>query len=260
MSTKPNIVELLYSSSNPEPVHPAIYCVYSPLALANLQDIITSYSLNLSAQISLLMEYLQGLVYLHDQKCIMHRDIKPDNLAVLSLFPPRGIILDLDNATSEETSYDNQQGTVPYQAPEVINLSFQATGNQQSYGRSADVWALGMSAFCALRGVHTRWNLFDHGSTRSTYLPGTTHLDFVLESRLKNFHRDVQRKAASYPAHLEYADFLRKMTLYRTMSRYSASRALTTAEGLWPEREREKPAITPKAQEQGTKRKIDEVG
>ena len=252
-------MELLYSSSDPEPAYPGIYCVYSPLALANLQDVITTHSLNLSVQIGLLIEYLQGLAYLHDQKGIMHRDIKPDNLAVLSLCPPRGIILDLDNATLEEISYDGHQGTVPYQAPEVISLNFPPSGNRQSYGRSADVWSLGMSVFCALRGVQTRWSFFDPGPTRGSFLPGTTHTDFVLETRLKNFHKDVRKKSAKYAAHQKYVDFLTKMTLYHAKPRISASQALDTAENLWPEKEREKPALSPKAQSQGTKRKIGEV-
>ena len=262
MFTKPNILELLYSSTNLEPVYPAIYCVYSPLAFGNLQDVIVACfpDLSLSIQIGLLMEYLQGLTYLHDQKGIMHRDIKPDNLAVMCLSPPRGIILDLDSATSEETSYDYQKGTVSYQAPEIINLSFPAAGIRQSYGRSADVWALGMSAFCALRGEHTKWNVFDDGPTRGNFLPGTTHLDYVTETRLINFHTDVKRKAAKYKEHLQYIDFLKRMTAYRTVSRISASRALEIVEGLWPEEEREEPEVESKWKAQGTKRKIGEVG
>ena len=259
MFTKPNILELLYSSSNPEPAYPAIYCVYSPLAFGNLQDVIAACSPNLSTQIGLLIEYLQGLTYLHDQKGIMHRDIKPKNLAVMCLSPPRGIILDLDNATSEETSYDYQQGTVSYQAPEIINLSFPAAGIRQSYGRSADVWALGMSAFCALRGAHTNWNIFDRGSTRGNFLPGTTHMDFVTETRLETFHEHMGTIAVKHPKYLRYIDFLIEMTAYRPVSRFTASKALNTAEGLWPESERGKPVISSKAQARGIKRKIGKV-
>ena len=258
MSRKPNIVELLHSSSNLEPAYPAIYCVYSPLALANLEDIIQSHTLNLPAQITLLMDYLRGLAYLHDQKGIMHRDIKPENLGILSLSPPRGIILDLDSATSEETSDDIGQGTVPYQAPEIINLRVPAIAIQQSYGRSVDVWALGMSAFCALRGTHTRWSHYDYTSKHVHYLPGTTNPDFVLATRLRNFHYELEKQSANFPPFLEYFDFLRKMTMYHPQSRFSASEALKRAEDLRPGKD--KPAITPKAQSQGTKRKIGDVG
>ena len=258
MSGKPNIVELLHSSINLEPAFPAVYCVYSPLALASLEDILQTHNINLPAQIALLMDYLRGLAYLHDQKGIMHRDIKPDNLGILSLCPPKGIILDLDAATSEETSLDDGQGTVPYQAPEIINLRFPAIANQQSYGRSVDVWALSMSAFHALRGTHTRWSLYDRGSAYAHCLPGTTNPDFVLATRLKNFHNEVKTQSARYLPYLEYFDFLKEMTLYHPQSRFSASEALNKAGSLEPGTV--KPAITPKGQAQGTKRKIGEVG
>ena len=235
-----------------------MYCVYSPLALANFEDIIQTHNINLPAQVALLMDYLRGLAYLHDQKGIMHRDLKPDNLGILSLCPPRGIILDLDAATSEETSDDEGQGTVPYQAPETINLRLPAIASQQSYGRSVDVWALGMSAFRALRRAHTRWSQYDRGSAYVYYLPGTTNPDFVLATRLNNFHNEVKTQSANYPPYLEYSDFLTEMTLYDPQSRFSASEALNKAESLRPGEE--KPAITPKGQVQGTKRKIGEVG
>lgn len=255
-SKKPNIVKLVYFSTDLDLDYPAIYCMYSPLALATIQDVITTSILNLSAQVSLLIEYLQGLAYLHDQKGIMHRDIKPENLAILSMCPPRGIILDLDSATSEETSFDTEQGTIRYQAPEVINLSFPPIGTRQSYGKSADVWSLGMSAFCLLRGTHTQWDIYDVESTRGSYLPGTDHVDFVLETRLQTFHDNIRKAAAVHPDHKQYVEYLTKLTLYNAKSRLSASRALETAEALWPKRENpwmfDKPV-------QGNKRKIGEV-
>ena len=258
MSRKPNIVELLLSSSNLEPTFPATYCVYSPLALADLADIIQSHTLNLPAQITLLMDYLRGLAYLHDEKGIMHRDIKPENLGLLSLCPPRGIILDLDSATSEETSNDPTQGTVSYQAPEIINLSLLANASQRSYGRSVDVWALGMSAFCALRGKQTRWSEFGNRPPYVQYLPGTIYRDFVTANRLDRFHDKIKTQTADFPAFREYSDFLRRMTLYHPQSRFSAFEALTRAGGL--NSAKGEPTIVPKVQAQGTKRKIGEVG
>ena len=258
MCRKPNIVELLHSSSNLEPIYPAIYCVYSPLAVTDLADLIPSHTINLPAQIALLMDYLRGLSYLHDQKGIMHRDIKPENLGLLSLCPPRGIILDLDSATSEETSNDPKQGTVPFQAPEIINLNLLANVSQRRYGRSVDVWALGVSAFCVLRGKETNWSEFDIQPYVVQYLPGTTYTDFVLANRLSRFHDKVKTQTADSPAFREYSDLLTGMTLYHPQTRFSAFEALTRAESL--ESGKGKPAIIPKAQAQGTKRKIGEVG
>lgn len=256
-SRKPNIVKLLHSSSNLEHAYPAIYCVYSPLAVANLDDIIQSHKLNLPAQIALLKDYLRGLAYLHDEKGIMHRDIKPDNLGLLSLCPPKGIILDLDAATSEETSDDPTQGTVPYQAPEIINLRLPAIADQQTYGRSVDVWALGVSAFCALKGTHVRWSEFDYTSTYTHHLPGTTNPDFVLATRLNRFHNKLKEQVADYKHFREYFNLLREMTLYHPRSRFSASEALNKAEDL--ESGKGEPTIIPKVLAQGTKRKIGRV-
>ncbi len=132
--------------------------MYTPLALANLEDVVKTYDMSLSAQIALLVDYLQGLTYLHDVKEIMHRDIKPLNLGVLSFNPPRGVILDLDAATSEETSDDHMQGTVSYLAPEIIKLKMAPTSRPLRYGRSIDVWGLGMSAIFALTGQTVNWN------------------------------------------------------------------------------------------------------
>ena len=260
-SRKPNIVELLHSSSDLEPAYPAIYCVYSPLAVADLENIIRSHTLNLAAQIALLMDYLRGLIYLHDEKGIMHRDIKPDNLGLLTLCPPRGIILDLDSATSEETSNDAGHGTVSYQAPEIINLKILPKDNRRNYGRSVDVWALGVSAFCALTAKHTRWSEYGRGSAYFRHLPGTKNPDYVLATRLDRFHNHVQAIALRSPLYLKYVDLLKEMTIYHPRSRISASKALNKAKGLASlVEEMEKPEIKPKGQAQGTKRKIGEVG
>ena len=260
-SRKPNIVELLHSSSDLEPAYPAIYCVYSPLAVASLENIIRSHTLNLPAQIALLMDYLRGLIYLHDEKGIMHRDIKPDNLGLRTLCPPRGIILDLDSATSEETSGDPGHGTVPYQAPEIINLRLPTKYKQPKYGRSVDVWALGVSAFCAVRAKHTRWSEYDRGSGYFRNLPGTEDPEYVLGTRLDRFHDQMEAQTAKSPFYLKYFDLLKGMTLYYPRSRIPASEALNRAAGLASViKEMGKPAITPKGQAQGTKRKIGEVG
>ena len=258
MSRKPNVVELLYSSCNLESAYPGIYCVYSPLALANLEDLIKPFTLNLPAQITLLMDYLRGLVYLHDQKGIMHRDIKPENLGLLSFCPPRGIILDLDAATSEETSNDPNQGTIPYQAPEIINLRLQAGASEDSYGRSVDVWALGMSAFYAFTCTHPQWSILDH-ATIGLRLPGTDNPDFVLATRLKIYHQAVEILSSQFESHMPYFDLLENMTMYSPQKRFSASEALNEAEGLRQATGEPAMFFKEQAQAHGTKRKIGEV-
>ena len=199
--------------------------------MSTLEDVIPSYTMNVSAQIALLVQYLRGLAYLHDAKGIMHRDIKPCNLGVLSLNPPRGIILDLDSATTEDTSRDCGHGSLAYQAPDIIGLRFSGS-NGRSYGRSVDVWALGMSAFFVLRSEHAKWNDFDYGPSRGNCLLGTDATQFVTWSRLGNFHQFIQEKVTPFVPYLEYFRFLKKMTLFDPQARISASDALIIAEGL----------------------------
>lgn len=76
----------------------------SLLARASLNIVISSYEIKLSSQIALLANNLQGLVYLHDIKGIIHRNIKPSNLGILAFNPSWGVILDLNAAMTEKTS------------------------------------------------------------------------------------------------------------------------------------------------------------
>lgn len=103
-------------------------------------------------------DYLNGLSFLH-QKGIMHRDINPNNLAVTSLDNPIGIVIDLDSATSFETSTDHMVGTLAYLAPEVASLKENKTG---CYDKAIDVWALGLSMVAIHTGQRLRWTYRDH--------------------------------------------------------------------------------------------------
>lgn len=101
-SKQDNIVELVHCVSHFNASVPDAYCVYTPLAVASLSDLIISYEVDIHAQITLLGAYANGLSYLHDEKGIMHMDISPNNLAVISFDPPQGMIIDLDTATKSQ--------------------------------------------------------------------------------------------------------------------------------------------------------------
>ena len=215
-----------------------------------------TYALNLPAQIALLIEYLRGLVYLHESKGIMHRDIKPNNLGVLSFSLFKGVILDLDSATTETLSDDDRQGTIAYLAPEVIDLKMETTTD--GYGRSIDVWSLGMSFFYVLRGKHVMWNDYDGVWTKGAHLPGTNTTDFVLEGRLSRFHKSLgtlKQKGGDLGG---YVSLLERMTAYKVEARHSASQALGIAEGLAENlaNHGKTPAMPSRREAPGTKRKI----
>lgn len=246
-------MELLHSSSNLEPAIPVVYCVYSPLAFATLEDVADTHHISLAAQIALLIDYLRGLVFLHDTKGIMHRDIKPANLGVRSFDPPRGVILDLDAATIETTSDDHGQGTIPYLAPEIISLKVNPATNAQRYKSSVDVWGMGLSAIRALRAQPLNWNDFDDSSTRGQKLPETRVTNFVLPGRLYRFRNALRNKVAEAPRFSRYYRLLERMTMWDPVSRCPAAEALELAENL--SARHEEITMVPR---QGIKRKVGE--
>ena len=140
---------------------PEAYCIYQPLASGNLYNFAIEKKITLTTQVSLFREYLAGLAFLHEEKGVMHRDIKPNNLGVVGLTPPRGVIFDLDSATRDEASMDHLKGTLSYLAPEVVALKEWERDKRnakaraqppQPYGRKVDVWALGLSAYTIYSG------------------------------------------------------------------------------------------------------------
>ncbi|MCJ1402227.1 hypothetical protein MMC11_005447 [Xylographa trunciseda] len=156
-----NIVQLLDCVANFQTQIPIAYCIYSPLAVMTVEGVIDSCETSSATQLTLLKDYLAGLLHLHD-KGIMHRDIKPANMAVKSLQVPIGVILDLDSAITSPTSIDHNQGTVPYLAPEIIALKEWDSSKPMppAYENSVDIWALGLSMFTLLTKKHWSWRPF----------------------------------------------------------------------------------------------------
>jgi serine/threonine protein kinase len=94
----------------------------------------------------LFRDALEGIKFLHDQGYI-HRDIKPANIGVRA---GRAVILDIGQAvelppTAELRDAPGASGTMNYLAPER---------EMGSYGKPADVWALGCIGFSLTYGYH----------------------------------------------------------------------------------------------------------
>ena len=145
---------------------PSAFCVYMPLAIGSLANLVDRRP-DILTQITLMTDYLTGLACLHG-KGVMHRDIKPNNLGVVSLAPPKGVILDLDGATRGKSSDDHLQGTIPFLAPEIIRLKqwsklsaevAEQTAKPEQYGPTVDIWALGLSAFMLCTGRLLPWKV-----------------------------------------------------------------------------------------------------
>ena len=132
-----------------------VWMLYTPLArctfttyLRPQQDI----TLSREARIALLEQVLKGLVCLHDQGWV-HRDLKPTNLGVVSMEPPKAVILDLGQAHHIEASEaqlgiqptPGGLGTVWYLAPAM---------ELRPYNARVDMWAFGLIAIEVMTGFH----------------------------------------------------------------------------------------------------------
>lgn len=73
----------------------------------------------------------------------MHRDIKPDNLAYVTLDPVYIIIIDLGSSERKSLSTDHYRGTVRYLAPEVMSVKNKTSA--ESFSFPVDLWSVGLT-------------------------------------------------------------------------------------------------------------------
>lgn len=107
---------------------------------------------------ALLRGLLEAVQALHDAR-VVHRDIKPGNIALRGGLLEDPVLLDLGLAKpldmSSMTTYPVLIGTLPYMAPE--QLSGQRAGN------AADLWSVGVVVAELADGKHPYWtNEFAH--------------------------------------------------------------------------------------------------
>lgn len=99
-------------------------------------------------------EVMLGIEHMHE-KMLVHRDLKPENLLLSSRDDNASIkVADFGFARGTTTDHDltSLVGTPPYMAPELVRLRhYDATGG---YGRTVDVWALGVILYILLSGIH----------------------------------------------------------------------------------------------------------
>ena len=216
-----NVLELIKCEKHFDTPVPDAYSVYRPLATATVSALLGEYIFDLKAKLHLVRDYLNGLAFLSGQKGVMHRDIKPDNLAVMSLDQPKGIILDLDAATTERYSRDHTKGTVLYLAPEVIRLKKMISAKTSvPYTRAVDVWAMELSAFAIYSGKPFRWHYFEGlARPRSGSVTKPLHGEFC-----RRLLSDIARTTDNSERIMLEA--IEVMTKYESRRRISAAGAL----------------------------------
>ena len=207
-----------------ENAEPMAYCIYSPLALGNLEDLRRDEEVPLSTQLVLMHDYLKALTYLHEEKKVMHRDIKPLNLGVSSLNPPTGVVFDFDSATLDPTSNNHMHGTISFLAPEIVDIKrwdeirkTLAAGGQRmtvkrppSYGRKVDIWALGLTAFL----------LYTRKKEYSTIINNAAYS--TLKDQIESLLKDTMTEYVA----TEYLKLISQMMEWDPLKRLSAVEAL----------------------------------
>ena len=141
----PNIISVLdYGFDDHQRPFYAMEVVRNPLTLLQ-----AGRSLDLTAQIGLLIQMFQALIYLH-RRGVIHRDIKPSNVMVDT---DRVKLLDFGISESQAKTVANVTsgsggvtGTVPYLAPELLH--------GQPASEASDLYAAGVMAYELLAGRH----------------------------------------------------------------------------------------------------------
>lgn len=182
-------------------------------------------------------DYLRAVSYLHDEKKVMHRDIKPLNLGVATLNPPTGVIFDFDSVTLAQTSNNHMHGTVCFLAPEIVDIKkwdemrkalaangrIITTPRPPSYGKKVDMWALGLSAYL----------LYTDTKGYTTLINSTTYN--VLQERIRAI---IDVSSEDYVT-TEYLTLISSMMEWSPASRKSASDALRS--DFWDHVEKNEP-------------------
>ena len=180
-----------------------VYLVHSPLARQTFLDLMISkkpYEVRLSA----FHQVVKGLAHLH-QHGIMHRDLKPTNMMVVSYQPVHAIIIDYGSATFDTTSVDHYCGTIAYLAPEVLKLKYDKNKHlrHDAYDCRVDIWSMGLSGYQLFFQEPCRW--------------GDKGVNSVV-------HKDIIRKVKSRTGSM--AGVLEKMLSWSSADRPDAAKIL----------------------------------
>lgn len=151
----------------------------------------------------MLYQCIDGLAYIHGKK-LMHRDIKPGNIGVVSTNPPAIILLDFGIATYDDESRDHMAGTVQYLAPEILELKYNKS--TKPYTNAADVWSLGVTAHQLISRRTYMWKEAEH----ELYVQACRHLT------------DLSRNAELY----QVVELIKRLMEWNSNARITAEKAL----------------------------------
>jgi serine/threonine protein kinase/tetratricopeptide (TPR) repeat protein len=166
----PNIISVLDYGFDPKG-GPFFVMEYLPRADTVLE---ASRSLPLDGKVSLVIQMLQALTYLH-RRGLIHRDLKPANVLVVQGADgePQVKLLDFGLASTAKEAPEEGGGTLAYMAPEAFM--------DEPLSAATDLFSLGVMAFEMIGGVHPFEELAATGSQLVISIlhgePNYAHLD-----------------------------------------------------------------------------------
>ena len=138
-----------------------VFLVYMPLAEWTLQHFIDqTFALNVQTREKIFWQLLEGIEFLHSIK-VMHRDIKPLNMVVVSKSAdrPEARLIDFGLAQLGLESDSYSAGTCSYQAPEMWAGAERRT--RDKYTEKVDIFAFGLSMYQFLCHKPCDWDRVD---------------------------------------------------------------------------------------------------
>ena len=143
-----------------------VLLIYTPLASWTIEKLINSRrALDVRIQEKLFWQVLEGIEFLHSKE-IMHRDIKPLNIAVVSIDTdnPQARLIDFGWATFGLESDAYSAGTVTYRAPEMCaGLDSRTT---HRYTEKVDIFAFGLTMYQFFCHQPRHWDRIDHDANK----------------------------------------------------------------------------------------------
>jgi serine/threonine protein kinase len=173
-----------------------------PYALTDFaRDFWKSTSITRDTKMLLLREPLEGLKSLHDLG-IMHRDVRRQNMLIISITPPRASLCDYGKAIETKGSTMTRIGPICTLAPEVWT-----TAEDGPYSSKIDTWAYGY-AIAEILGYS------NHGNTKIT----PSEHSLIL--------RYLRTQSATVIEDQPLIDLATKLLAWKAADRWSAAEAL----------------------------------
>lgn len=131
-----------------------VFLFVIPLGTTTFHDVAGWASQDHQTKLVLFCQICLGILAVHDMGWI-HRDVKPENLYVVTFDPPRAVVGDFDCATRKEsdlTPRPGQVGTIGWLAPELEDSQI-----VPQYSAAVDIWSLGAVGFHLFLSPRRPW-------------------------------------------------------------------------------------------------------